>query len=271
MPVKLSRLSPSDFRHPADARAMDQLQDTRGLDTVIRKFYEIGIEDLMKVQYSGSCLRLTRRNFPELIFLLEQSADVLGLSTIPELYVQRSDLLEATTIGADMPMVVLTSECIDKLTPSEITFLIGREVGHILNEHVLYRELGLVFPQLMDALSTVTLGLSGLISTSLRYALFRWRRMSDYSADRAGLLCCQEEEVPFQVMAKQAGLPERKWETFQMPDLYEQARAFDRKMDKAMERLADVFFDYPSWGIARARELREWLATGIYLDLLERG
>ncbi len=268
MPDKLSNLSPSAFIHPGDARALEHLKSTRGLDTTVRKFYELGIERLMKVQYTGSCLRLTDRNFPELIFLLEQSAEVLGLSRIPELYVHRSDRLEATTLGSDQPILVLSSECIDKLSPSELAFIIGREIGHILCDHILYRELGVIFPQLMDTLSSVTLGLSGLISASLRYALFHWSRMSEYTADRAGLLACQEEEVAFRVLAKQAGLPELRWETFHMTDLYDQARAFEGRMDKTMEQLSEFLFEHTNWSIARAKELREWVAAGGYLDVI---
>src|SRR5690606_21963042 len=105
------------------------------------------------------------------------------------------------------PIVVLTSGAIDLLTEDELMFLIGHEFGHIKSRHTLYHSIGQTFPVLADVVGQATFGASKLISIPLRLALLRWSRMSEFTADRAGMLCCQNLEVAAAVTMKLAGMP----------------------------------------------------------------
>ena len=64
-PRRLTGLRPQTYEHPLDAQALNALQKTSGLETVIRKCNEWGFERLLRVQLTGSHLRVTPDSVPD--------------------------------------------------------------------------------------------------------------------------------------------------------------------------------------------------------------
>jgi len=247
---------------------MSTLKNTKGLERVVKKFYDMGIENIIKLQYTGSSLKLSPKSFPGLFNLTETACNILGVDEVPELYVHRSEQFEVMTFGVERPMIAISTECLDKLNEKELLFMIGREVAQIKCDHVLYREIGFIFPELMDAISGVTLGLSGLLSSGLKYALFHWAQMAEYTADRGGLLVCQDVQVTKQMFTKLAGLPEKYWSTFDIAELDDQARAFEGFTEKTFDKFMRFLYGNNLWAIARAQEIIHWVDSGEYSRVL---
>ena len=101
------------YEHPEDREALDILQDTHGLDTLVRKCNEWGFERLLRVQLTGSNLRVTADNFPQLHEMFVDACHALDLPLVPELYVGAGGEINAFTAGVDKPIVVLNSGAID--------------------------------------------------------------------------------------------------------------------------------------------------------------
>jgi Zn-dependent protease with chaperone function len=99
--------------------------------------------------------------------------------------------VNAFTAGVERPIVVVTSGAVDLLTHEELAFLIGHELGHIKSGHVLYHQMADILPLLGSIVASATLGMGGLVSTGIQLALLNWYRMSEFPADRAGLLVCK--------------------------------------------------------------------------------
>jgi len=264
----LNHISALDYQHPKEAASMNMLKNTNGFEKVVRKFYDLGIENIIKLQYTGSSLKLSKKSFPELFVLLERACDVLNVEDIPELYVHRSDQFVSRTLGVDQPMITISSECLDKLSKDELLFIFGREVAHIKSEHILYQEIGFIFPELMDAFSGITLGLSGLLSSGLKYSFFNWAQMAEYTADRGGLLVSQDLHSTKKLYTKLAGLPEKYWASFDVEELDAQARAFEGFKEKTFDKFMRFLYGNNLWAIARAQELINWVETGEYGRLL---
>jgi Zn-dependent protease with chaperone function len=265
---KLYNIAAEDFQHPKEASSMMTLKDTNGIERVVKKFYDMGIENIIKLQYTGSSLKLSANSFPELYRLTERACEILDVKDVPELYVHKSDEFAATTLGVDRPMIAISTECLDKLSNEELLFMIGREVAHIKCQHILYQEIGFIFPELMDAFSGITLGLSGVLSSGLKYTLFHWAQMAEYTADRGGLLVCQDIFVSKKLFTKLAGLPEKYWATFEVEELENQARAFEGFKEKTFDKFMRFLYGNNLWAIARAQELIGWVESGDYNKLL---
>ena len=266
----LDDLNPSEYEHPFDAQALDTLQRTKGLDLVVKKFYELGIERVLKLQYTGGSLKITASSMPEVYGLFQEACHILNLPDIPELYVQRAEGLEAITLGVDHPIVVFASEAIEDLTDEELLFVMGREIGHIKSRHVLYQEIGAILPELAEAFSGITLGIGSLVSLGMRYALFYWMQMAEYTADRAGLLACQDIMVATKVLAKVAGLPKNYWDRFNPDDFITQAREFEGFNEKSFDKILKFLYKNRLWAIARANEFYKWTDSGAYQRVLDR-
>ena len=104
----LTGLRPQAYEHPDDRQALDVLQDTSGLETVVRKCNEWGFERLLRVQLTGSNIKVTADSFPEIHRLMLRACRALDLPVEPELYLGGGGEINAFTAGVDRPIIVLT-------------------------------------------------------------------------------------------------------------------------------------------------------------------
>ena len=121
---RLTALRPQAYEHPLDAAALDALQNTAGLETLVRKCNEWGFERLLRVQLTGSNLRVTADNFPDLHGMLREAADILDVPKVPELYIAAGGEINAFTAGVEKPIVVVNAGAVDLLTDDELLFVI---------------------------------------------------------------------------------------------------------------------------------------------------
>lgn len=270
----INNLAPGEYEHPFDKKALNALQATRGIDTVVRKFHEYGIEKIFTIQITGSNIKITPDSFPGLYAIFEKAREVLHLNIRPDMYIYRSDdELQGFTTGVEHPIVSLSNGSIESFSEDEMMFIMGREIGHIKSKHVLYYEIGAVLPLLSDIFAGATLGLSSLISMGLQIALLNWRRMSEYTADRAGLLACQNIDAATSALSKIAGLPNTHYGTFNPQSFVKQAKQYEGfdegSYNKAIKYIS-LMFGEQHWTIERANELYKWVDSGDYQDVLDR-
>ncbi len=273
MVKKMNYLDPQEYEHPLDKKALDTLQKTKGLDTLVRKFYEYGIERLFNVQCTGSNLKVTPNSVPEVYQMVEEVCDTLFLTELPEIYIQHTDKLQGLVTGVDHPIIMISSTALETLTPEENKFMIGRLVGHVKSQHVLYYEIGYLLPVLSDILAGPTLGFGVLLTMGLQGALLQWARMSEYTADRAGLLACQDVAAATAALAKVAGLPTKYYDSFDIEDFVTQAREFEGYDEGNYNRAikyVGLMFGEQNWSVGRAHELYRWIDEGEYKKVLDR-
>jgi hypothetical protein len=146
-------------------------------------------------------LRITASVSPYLHKVLEAVKQLLHLEKSVELYVAPAPFLNAfsMTLPDDTGLlVVITSAAVERFTRGELLFLVGHELGHgILGHH---RLPGTALLNPMDEESR--------LSWDHTTQLLRWMRTSEISADRFGLVCCQDPTLATRVFLKLAsGLP----------------------------------------------------------------
>jgi Zn-dependent protease with chaperone function len=252
---------------------LDTLHGTKGLDMLVKKFYEYGVEKIFRIQITGSNLKVNTSNFPEIYNLTLEVRSVLNLTIVPELYLYHTDDLQGFTTGVDYPIIALSNGCIDNFTDEELIFIIGREIGHIKSQHVLFYEIGTLLPLLSDVLGSFTLGIGSIISYGLQVALLQWQRMSEYTADRAGLLACQNLEVAVSALSKISGLPNKYYKSFNVDGFIHQARQFEGfdvgNYNKVIKYVSLMLGDH-KWTVDRTNELLKWIDSGQYDNVLDR-
>jgi Zn-dependent protease with chaperone function len=266
----LTGLRPQAYEHPLDRKTLDALEKFTTFDALIRKCNEYGFERLLRVQLMGSYLRASRDSFPDLYAMVQDACDVLDLPRRPALYIQPGGI-NAFTAGVDQPIVVLNAGLIDTLTEDQLRFVIGHELGHIKSGHVFYYQMALLLPIIASILDTATLGLGGVFSAGMQVALLRWQRMSELTADRAGLLVCQDVNAVIESMMRLSGLPNRFADSVNTEDFIAQAREFQSfdsdKLDWIAKFLSGVGQTHP-WTVMRAHELLAWVDTGDFDRIL---
>jgi len=270
----LTGLTSSVYEHTFDRKALASLEKMPGVSLLFRKVNEYGIDRLLRLQCLGNELRVTPRNFPKLHQVLEETCQILDVAPIPELYVFRgAGYIQTYTIGVEKPLVSINIEGMEWLSPDESLFVLGHEVAHIKSRHLLYHQIAIVLPTLKNLISMTTLGLGGLAAGGVELAFSNWLMMAKFTADRAGMLACQDPAVATTALIKLAGLPNEYLTPAVSEDFLAQARDFASdsfdNLDKFTKMLSFTEYSY-SWAVMRAAELLKWVDSGEYEDLIQQ-
>jgi len=262
-------LTAAEFQHPHDAAATEALGAVPGLDVLVSKVLEHGLERLYYLENIADNVRVTPRMLPRLHRYLGWGCRILDVDE-PELYVTLDPTPNAYTFGHKNPFIVLTSGLVDLLGDEELLFTIGHELGHIKAGHVLYTVLAKNIATIVAMIGQATLGLGTLLGQGLVIALHDWYRKAELTADRAGLLCVQDLEPCLNVFMKLAGGGGRLWSEMDRHEFVRQIEAYDEAdrstLSRAYKMWLTAWRTHP-FPILRAKELRNWFGNG-YDDLV---
>ncbi|HEY6183224.1 MAG TPA: M48 family metallopeptidase [Terriglobales bacterium] len=270
-PKRLSGLRSVVFEHPSDRNALSVLKAAPGIGTVTRKLVDF-FKKSDEVAALGNAMRVTPQSMPAIHKVLAEACEVLGVAPIPRLYVKFGQL-ESYTLGAEVPHIILASIAVSLLTREELLFVLGHELGHIKAGHVPYHTLAKAMKDAAAVASTITLGLAGLaFDATLSPLLGAWSRRSEYTADRAGYLACQDQEVTLRALMKLAGYPPLLYGRMHTRSIVAQAHDFRAMLsDHAAERFFNVSNLWDSSHaniVSRVYELIQWLQEGTGNDIL---
>jgi Zn-dependent protease with chaperone function len=264
-------LSAEDFRHSSDASATDALKKIPGLDKLLAKILEIGLERMFYVENVASNLRVTPKMFGRLYKSLQWGTRILDVPE-PEMYVTVDPVPNAWTYGHTKPFITLTSGLIDMMSDEELFFVIGHELGHIKAGHVLYGTMARNIAAIVELLGEATFGIGALLGRGLAFALLEWYRCAELTCDRAALLCVQDLEPARSTFMKLAGGTTRLAAEMDRDEFLRQIREYedvDRStLDRAYKVLLTVQRTHP-FAMQRAKELELW-SEGEYAQLMAR-
>ncbi len=271
---KLNGLLSSEYEHDFDIKALNNLKKIPALPFVFRKFSQLGIEKLLKVQLTGSYLKITNRNFSHVYDIFTEACEILEIEEPPLFYIKPGYAkIDTLTIGVEEAILVVTRYAVDQLTEEELLFVLGRELAYIKSNHVLYTQMASVLPSIGSLIGNATLGLSGLATSGLQLALDHWQRMAEFTADRAGLLTCQDLKVATKALMKIAGLPEKYFNQAVLEDFILQAQEFDDYSYDNLDKMAKFFSNFQKahpLTVVRAAEMFKWVKSGEYDTVLNR-
>ncbi len=269
MKKKLINLNSDAYEHPFDKAALEKLRKLKGFDTVVNFFLNWAEIKWDIVQLCGSNFHVTPTSCPELFKLVRSAAETINLKQLPEIYTQWAYCINAYTTGyKDDTILVLYTGAVDLMPDNELTYIIGHELGHVKSGHVLYHVMGSFFSQLMA--SSI---LAGALMKPIQLGLGYWNRMSEFTADRAGLLACQDLEAALSAIMKMAGLPKRYFDTADPHIFAKQAEEFMTKYGDTTNtiiRNISILDDSHPWTIMRAYELIKWVESGDYQKILDQ-
>jgi hypothetical protein len=258
----LFNLRADEFEHSSDR---DSLALIRNLPPdLVAKVTDI-IKRGVEVDVMANGLLVTEDSLPWLHRLYKEAALVLDVSHPPPLYL-RTGGLRAYTVGIEEPMIVVESMTASLLDAREVVFLLGRELGHVMAGHVQGRSLTEV---ILGLVAQVTFG--DLLAAALRLKLYSWLRYTEFTADRAGYLACQNLEAALRLLLKFSGFPVRHYNEMHPRSLIEQAQAFqDRLNDSSLDRMFSVLGTVGKENnltVVRAKQLTDWVGDG-HADLI---
>lgn len=269
----LTQLKLEEYEHPDDRKLTDNLRGNKILEVPVKLFVEYDIERFVTVQYTGSNIKVTPNNLPMIYKAVKMACDILDVPKMPDIYIQQGLEVNACTTGVEHPILILNAGCVSLLDFEELLFVVGHEIGHIKSQHLLYQMISQTFPYIAEIAAQMTLGIAGLVGTGVQLLLYNWQRKSELTADRAGLLVCQNKSAAIRALMKCAGYPPKFYDTINEEEFLKQADAFE-SLDEAdfnkIVKVISVITKSHPWTVERAKELNKWYSDGQYNQVISR-
>lgn len=267
MPKNLLHLDSRSYEHSFDKAALEALRKLPLFERIVNFTLNWTAIKWHVVELCGSNFHVTKESCPELYELVRNVAETLDIDRLPEIYTQWCYGINAyTTGGKDNTLLVIYTGAVDLMTDPELTYIVGHEMGHIKSGHVIYNVMANMISKIL-----VDMGIVGKAALPLVLSLGYWNRMSEFTADRAGLLACQDLDAALSAIMKMAGIPKRYFNTANPHVFAEQADEFlHRYGDTAntIIRNISILDDSHPWTVLRAAELIKWVKEGGYQAIL---
>jgi Zn-dependent protease with chaperone function len=134
----------------------------------------------------GGGLRIHAGQFGHVHAVVDDCARMMRMPT-PHVFIRDDPFVPVVAIGIGDPYaIVISAQYVEHFQPDELSFLIGRELGHIASGHTRYTSL---------------LSSNGRENGVIAVAFGAWLRKIDYTADRIGLLCCGSLDAAMRAIA----------------------------------------------------------------------
>ncbi len=257
------------YLHDSDKAAMAALKAIPGFSQVMKSFMKIWSEQQLRLINMSTNLRLNEKQMAKYYNMLPPICTKLGID-VPELFVELDVHPNAYTYGDTKPFIVITSGLFETLPDELIPTVLAHECGHIACHHTLYTTMGRA---ILNGASAFVSGLGNIALYPIQLAFAYWMRCSEFSADRAAIICDGSAEKSTEVMMRFAGYDKDIMADANVEAFMEQALEYKNLVDnnawnKTLEFILFQNYDHPLNAI-RAYEGREWEKNERYKNILE--
>jgi len=221
-----------------------------------------------EVENQGEGINITNESLPKMHQQLVDACQILGIKEIPTYSTDWEYAPYHFSNGEKHRRIVMMSGSADLFTDEEMMFVLGHELGHMACGHKPYHMLLETFymPFVNDAAFKAW-------ASIIKLPLMEWYRISDYTADRMGLLCCQDINAAITTMIKKAGLPKKCYNNIDVQSFVQQARDFEANFTDMMDRVVKVLSirsaEFP-WLVVRAGKLYDWYHSDEYKQIIDK-
>lgn len=256
---RYEQLSPKSYEHPADRAATAALGSIPLMDKVIKRLTDVAMERRLRQLLIGNAVRLGPNQIPDVFARYTRAGQVLDLGSLPDLYVTQTPFVNALTVGAQKPVVVVYSSLLGDYHDDEVEAVLGHELGHVLSEHYYYTTAYVLLAQFLAASAPGPL--AGLPIRAMYLVLLEWSRAAELSADRASALVTDDPQVTCRMLMRMAGgaLAGMDLDAFvQQATEYEEESDLFARWNRAW---MEISLRHP-FAVRRVKELVGWVAAG---------
>jgi predicted Zn finger-like uncharacterized protein len=235
------QLDRSVFLWAQDGQAMTKLQKIPALHAAVRYASDKVGRPWIESTFNG--IRLGPRQLPEVWKQAVLAARIVGLPSMPDVYVSGDSQWNTYTFGSDSSaFIVLGTAILNNFQNDEMLFVLAREMGHCRAGHALWKTVtrfiagdstamhGLLSNGLINAIHPMQ-----LIQGTVELPLLAWARQSEITADRAGLLAVGSEALARRVLLAWSIRSSRLLKQVNIEEWMKQEEASDDQMTRLSE------------------------------------
>ncbi len=190
---------------------------------------------------------------PEVMQLVGRAKERLQVEPV-QVFIVSNNTLNAYTFGMGSPKtIVLHSSLFQLMDQDELQFILGHELGHV--------DLGHTW------LNTLIGGMAGIPSTFgaaaiLELAFRSWNRACEFSADRAGVLACNNPSKAITALIKLEAGGDARTEA----GIIQAIQRIESENDDLLNSLSELLATHPMI-FKRIEQIREFTASNNYQHL----
>ncbi len=234
------QLDRSVFLWAQDGQAMTNLEKISALHSVVQAASDKVGRPWIESTFNG--IRLGPKQLPDVWKKGVLAARILGLPTMPDVYVAGDSMWNTYTFGSDSSaFIVLGTAILTNFQDDELLFVLAREMGHCRAGHALWKTAtrfiagdtgmhGLLSNGLLNAINPAK-----LIQGTVELPLLAWARQSEITADRAGLLAVGDEALARRVLLAWSIRSARLLKQINIEEWMKQEEASGDKMTRLSE------------------------------------
>jgi Zn-dependent protease with chaperone function len=259
-------VSASEFIHPTDAAALENLKAIPLFGTCVSTFLKLGLEKYIHSLFLAKNIQLSEKQLPDIYKHLPPICKLFNIP-VPDLYLAMSPYPDACTIGYERVSICLTSGLLEMMNEEELRVVIAHECGHIVCEHTLYQTLA----QFLLFSGTSLLLPLEVVAEPIKLGLRYWNRRCGLSADRAAAVAVGNSQPIISTLVRLAGGPRSITQAVNLDAYMQQADDYEKlgesTWNKTLQNLSVQFSDYPFLAV-RAREINHWTTTDQFHRLI---
>jgi Peptidase family M48 len=229
------------------------------MDKVIKRLTDVAHERRLRQIFTGNAVRVGETQIPSLWAAYRLSGYVLDIDPLPGFYVTQTPNVNAMTVGAKNPLVVINSGLAGTYRDEEIQAVLAHELGHVVSEHYYYTTVLVLLHNLLR--TSIPGRLARLPIRALYMALLEWARAAELSSDRASALVMADPMATCRLLMRMAG---GALEGMNLDAFITQATEYSEEDDlfgRWGRTWVEMGLTHP-FAVRRVRELILWVRAG---------
>lgn len=262
-------LDPETYLWQLDAEAMTRLQGIGPLRALAQEVSDRVGRPWFEASVNG--VRLGEDQLPGIFAYAVRAARIAGLPYLPEIYVSGENMWDAVTMGSAEGAFISIGSVLTNMRGADMLYVLGREMGHVAAGHALWRSVVELAAGNRGARSLVGQGFleylnpAKIVQGAIQAPLLAWKRHSEITADRAGLLVTGDMDVARRVLTQ--------WTLKSFPLFarinQEAWRRQEQQADEAIFRTSEFLMTNTPYLAHRLNLLREFEQTNEYHEWRE--
>lgn len=259
MPEVLFGLDISDYAHPDDMAAINALRNVGGIDHLLTKIGDKANQMLIRSIALGYYVRLTEENSPQIFKIIRDVCKILNYDKIPEIYSKRAFSIDIEVSGAEKPTMIIPDCLINNYEEKFLYFAIGRAVSKLKSDYLKFYTIARTTIQIVEFAYS--------LPDAINILFARWMQKAELTADRGGLLACQDCKAAIRFLMNYAGMPVEFTENISIPEYISTYKSDDKIVNVC--RNLQTLTNCTGFNNDRIVELFNWYANGDYGDILD--